>query len=454
MTLLTRGIDTRARDIVRVASSGCVRHVRTTWALALSLAACREGGDADDEAASSDSSGSGDTDTGQDDGPDPDDDGDGSSSAGDDGDGSDGDGSGTDGDSGDADESDDGSDSTTGDAIVPPFAISNEADFGPLAPTGLVLGPPNGTFDTDTDCTDEATLGICEHVETDTVSACVCRADEIVIGDLQVVGTRALVLLAWTSVDVIGVLDVGGKNGVDGPGAWMHYLETADGSWGGVGGSYGSFGGENSAEPYGEDELVPLVGGMTGQDACGGSLGGGAGGALQISAGERIGIDGVVNAGGGGGEGGSPSDSCNGGAGGGSGGAILLESIGVEVYGAVAANGGGAGSGGTTSYSGNDGDDAVSVASADGGPSQSEEPCALGNTVFSGWGGAGATESQSAADGGIGGYESVCFDSADVYSGNGGGGGGVGRVRVNTALGPQGCICTGDFSPATTFGEL
>jgi hypothetical protein len=451
VTLLTDEIDTGARDIERATTSGCVRHFRSTCLLSLWMSACRERGDAADTAASSESSDGGSEtadDTEPADAEDEASDPTGAAEAADET----GAESETAGESEGSDGSGDGS--TTGDAVVPPFTISNAVDFGELAPTGLVLGPPNGTFDTDADCTDDASLGICEPVQTDTIDACVCRADEIVIGDLQIVGTRALVLLAWTSVDVLGVLDVGGAQAFDGPGAWSHYLEAADFAGGGVGGSYGSFGGENSAEPYGEPELVPLVGGMSGQEACGGQPGGGAGGALQISAGERITVDGVVNAGGGGGTGGWASDSCNGGAGGGSGGAILLESVGVEVYGMVAANGGGAGSGGTTSFLGNDGADAVSIASADGGPSQSEAPCALGNTVYSGYGGAGATASQSAGDGGVGGSETICFDNADVYSGNGGGGGGVGRVRVNTELGAQGCICTGDFSPATTFGEL
>jgi hypothetical protein len=421
------------------------------------LVACADAASDSDAEASGDSSGSGSgsasADDADDGGESPDDDDDtapddGGTDASDDANDDDDDDTAADGDSSD----DDGGESTTASGIDPPFTVSNAADFGELAPTGLVLGPPNGTFDTDEDCTEDAPLGVCEAVATTTVDACVCRADEIVIGDLTVVGTRALVLLAWTSVEVVGVLDVGGHDGEPGPGAWMAYAEEAPFSAGGLGGSYGSFGGNDAAEPYGEAELVPLVGGMNGQDGCGATDGGGAGGALQISAGERIVVAGIVDAGGGGGAGGFPSDTCNGGAGGGSGGAILLESIEVEIYGEIAANGGGAGSGGTTSYFGHAGDDALGVERADGAASQSEESCALGNTVFSGWGGDGATADASAGDGGPTDSETICFTS--IYAGEGGGGGGVGRVRVNTDDGAQGCICTGDFSPETTFGDV
>ena len=70
--------------------------------------------------------------------------------------------------------------------------ISNESDFGPLAETGLRLGPPNGVFDTDNDCIASSPLGQCAPVAlaSDRPDACVCRVDEIVIGRELVLGNR------------------------------------------------------------------------------------------------------------------------------------------------------------------------------------------------------------------------------------------------------------------------
>jgi hypothetical protein len=351
-------------------------------------------------------------------------------------------------------------DDTTGDdassgGVDAPFVISNEDDFGPLLPTGLELGPPNGTFDTDVQCTEDAVLGICEAVTTATAYACVCRADRLVVGDLRVVGSRALVLLAWSRVEIVGALDLGGEAAQYGAGASFEYADEADGSLGGAGGSFGTAGARDAADTYGTSELIPLQGGMNGQSACGDAPGGGGGGALQISAGEEIVVVGIVNAGGGGGEGGSASDACCiGGPGGGCGGGVLLESLDVQVAGVVAANGGGGGSGGTTSYLGDAGDDAVSIEAAPGGSAQSEEPCLLGDTVYSGAGGVGAAQGDAPGDGGPSDDETACFENADVYAGQGGGGGGMGRIRINTVDGAQGCLCAGDFSPTPTFGSV
>jgi hypothetical protein len=336
----------------------------------------------------------------------------------------------------------------------PPYAISNEADFGPLRMTGLVLGPPSGTFDTDADCVDAAPLGECTPVALGgpRVDACVCRADEVVIGDLRVTGSRALVVLAWRRIEIVDRLDVSGLGREPGPGAFARYEAEATGSSGGAGGSFGTTGGGSAAETYGADDLVPLVGGMDGQSACGPDLGGGGGGAVQLSAGEVVLVTGAIVAGGGGGRGGGVGDFCNGGRGGGSGGAVLVEAPRVEMRGTIAANGGGAGSGGTTSYSGNSGSDADSLERASGGPGQREPVCALYDDIFSGSGGSGAILDETGGSGGSSASETRCI--GDSYAGAGGGGGGVGRVRVNTERGALACICSGEFSPAATFGEL
>jgi hypothetical protein len=338
--------------------------------------------------------------------------------------------------------------------MPPPFVVSNEGDFGPLRETGLVLGPPSGTFDTDGDCVAEGSLGECEAVvlPRDRVDACVCRADEIVIGDLRVTGSRALVLLAWRSIEIEGRLDAGGIGRTRGPGAFASYETEASGSAGGAGGSFGTEGAGSALAAYGADALVPLNGGMDGESACGPALGGGGGGSIQLSAGELVLVTGEINAGGGGGTGGGVGDSCNGGRGGGSGGAILIEAPRVEMRGALAANGGAGGSGGATTSSGSSGDDAVGLARAAGGASRLETTCALYPDIYSGAGGRGADASEPASPGGPSSSETRCI--GDSYAGAGGAGGGLGRIRINTEMGARACICSGGFSPAATFGEL
>ncbi|HJZ88056.1 MAG TPA: hypothetical protein VKN99_22940, partial [Polyangia bacterium] len=229
---------------------------------------------------------------------------------------------------------------------------SNSGDLGGLEHTGLTVGAPSGNFDTDTDCVAPSALGNCRVAQPSggLPEVCVCRSDELTIGSLQVSGARALALFALRSVTVSGTLDVSGRGLTDGAGAARAYASASDGLVGGTGGSYASSGGgSGAAASYGEAAIIPLQGGMRGQDACS-VRGGGAGGALQVSAGEQITVTGRIQAGGGGGRGGRGGGSCLGGAGGGSGGAVLLEAPMVAMTGAAAANGAGGGGGGSTSY--------------------------------------------------------------------------------------------------------
>src|SRR5688572_6540420 len=122
------------------------------------------------------------------------------------------------------------------------ITASNADDFGALKPTGLVVAPPNGTFDTDVDCTATSALGTCTPVaRTDLPQACVCRADELTIGTLRVKGSRALVLMVWKRVTVQTLLDVSGDPGVAGPGAARKYMGIVTGN-GGAGGSFATSG--------------------------------------------------------------------------------------------------------------------------------------------------------------------------------------------------------------------
>jgi hypothetical protein len=291
----------------------------------------------------------------------------------------------------------------------------------------------------------------------------VCRADEITIGSLKVTGSRALVLLAYKSVVVQTVLDVSGDTGVDGPGGSYIYSAGASSPNGGVGGSFATTGGGANSNgavasaPYGEPALVPLLGGMRGQPSHG--PGGGAGGALQITAGERVDVLGVINAGGGGGRYGSPGYGTSGAGGGGSGGGILVEAPTVVISGTAVANGGGgggAGGGGGSQGPGTSGAGGGEVGlpidpmvQAWGGSGEDGHGCPLYGYVYGGDGGYGGIGTTPATNGQTSGYDSRCLDTS--YVGGGGGGGGVGRIRVNTI---SGCQCGGKISPQPTFGML
>lgn len=325
---------------------------------------------------------------------------------------------------------------------------SNVDETGPLPVIDLAVGPPNGAFDTDEGCLPEATLGQCEAIE----DLCVCRARSVLVNALTIRGRRGLVLLAEESVEIIGVLDVSAVGATPGPGARPSTFEAA--AAGRVGASGGAHFGAGAGSPranVGNAELIPARGGEPGQDGCG-SSGGGGGGAVQITAGVRVLVTGAILAGGGGGQGG-PSGACNGGAGGGAGGGILIEAPTVEVRGRIFARGGGGGSGGTTDFSGSAGADGGLEIGA-GGPRQAEETCPLGETVFSGRGGDGAAGDPNGQLGGTGTRETVCFDNVDATGADGGGGGGIGRIRINTARGAQGCVCAGDFDPMPAFGTI
>ncbi len=331
---------------------------------------------------------------------------------------------------------------------------SNSGGAGSLEETGLIIGPPNGTFHTADDCTEASVLGQCHLVEVgDSPDLCICNMDELTIGNLSVSGGPALVILAYRHVVISGTLTVAGDGAASGPGAGFEYDSAATSMSGGAGGSYGSAGGYGAAaEPYGNEQLVPLVGGMRGQDSCNSRAGGGGGGALQITAGQSVTVSGTINAGGGGGSGGSGSGSCLGGAGGGSGGGVLIEAPAVEISGIIAANGGGGGGAGNDSgslgYAGQDGSGGTTTAF--GGQGRDGFGCPLYGYTSGGDGGSGSAFDANGQPGQGSDSEAGCIGGAD-YVGAGGAGGGAGRIRVNT---DTGCVCAGTFSPTPSFGQL
>jgi hypothetical protein len=341
------------------------------------------------------------------------------------------------------------------------FAPSNGSDFGAVTSNGMTVAPPNGTFDTSTDCTSPSALGACEVVTRATLGeACVCRADRFTIGDLRINGSRALVLLAHREVTVSGKLDLSGRTNLDGPGAsYVYSSPPASLHSGGVGGSHATIGGSSAsvaaAAEYGDPSLVPLAGGMRGQ-VSGGQSGGG-GGALQISARESIQVTGVINVGGGGGGGGVSAFSSAGAGGGGSGGALLLEAQTVIVNGKLVANGGGGGGGGGETRGGTSGMSGGAgifgeLDPASGGDGDDGGGCALHGYTSGGWGGVGGRGVDAAGTGGPSDGFNGCLGGNHFFVGYGGGGGGVGRIRINTKTG---CQCGGGMiSPSPTYGSV
>jgi hypothetical protein len=241
---------------------------------------------------------------------------------------------------------------------------------------------------------------------------------------LYVTGSRPLVILASDSVRIDGFIEVHsgacpgpsgstGWAGVDGLGPGGGSAGTNDVAMGGGGGGgYCTAGGNGGGDyekdsggvggkPYGNAELIPLMGGSTGAQARLSYNAGAGGGALQVSAGAIV-LSGYITAPGGGGT----QDKGWGGSGAGSGGAIVLEGSTIKLDGVVAANGG---AGGQDYYDGSAGQPSGVVA---GGIA-----C----------GGDGAAGNVPARDG--------LNDSDPNCHASGGGGGGAGRIRLNTESG-------------------
>jgi hypothetical protein len=256
-------------------------------------------------------------------------------------------------------------------------------------------------------------------------------------------GDNALVILSCRDVRIEGVLlangdwttggeyiyywrGPGGAYSGRGPGAGIAGTtpSTSNYSGGGGGGSFGGMGGRgggssagNGGPTYGNDTLVPLLGGSGGgngalESTIPGGPGGPGGGALQISTAAAITVSGVIEAGG---CGGLRGENATGGGGGGSGGSILLESLTLTIQAGaiIASNGGGGGSGGNSGAFGQTGESGQPrLLPALGGASIGAGSCAGGN-------GSGSTD--------LAGQSVGCTD----YNG-GGGGGAAGRIRLNS----------------------
>ncbi|MGE0868523.1 MAG: hypothetical protein AB7P03_08175 [Kofleriaceae bacterium] len=278
----------------------------------------------------------------------------------------------------------------------------------------------------------------------------VIRASDVTIeGTLDVTGNRPLAIVA-TTITVNGVIDASATLATPGPGGRAPGAVMASNGVhagvlhdsGGAGGGFGTKGtkggtvgnGPGCADPVadggapgaivGTNVLDVLEGGAGGGNGspgfCATPLGGGGGGAVQLSALERIETtaNSVIGAGGGGGAGGLYCLALDGGAGsgGGAGGAIYLDAPTVVLAGIIAANGGGGGSGAYSplTLNGLPGADALAaMAPASGGMKRGDGGMA---------GGRGATAMHPAKPGG----------SSPCDANGGGGGGAVGRVVVRS----------------------
>jgi hypothetical protein len=279
-------------------------------------------------------------------------------------------------------------------------------------------------------------------------------------GLLTVTGDRPLILAVYGDATIDGGVRANASGTTPGPGSspalcgaglgglggtYQQGFQAGGGGGGGGGfGTGGASGGRGSTKDgpggpagmasaaNGMAELRPLRGGCpggqggAGQSAQTGGVGGAGGGAIQVSSLGRLTLGGVIEAHGGGGQGG-PTGTSNttigrGGGGGGSGGAVLLEAnvVALQLSARVQVNGGGGGSGASSDGEGDDGDDGQTNSSAGGGM----------GPQYSGPGGTGGFSVVGPTSG---------FQGIDSQiGGGGGGGGGLGRIRINAAQ-----ACTG-----------
>jgi hypothetical protein len=300
---------------------------------------------------------------------------------------------------------------------------------------------------------------------------CVIAGASVEIGSgvgVTFTGERAVVMIATTTFDVGGTVDVGSHAAQFGPGASLVgtdpvacpvFATKPSSHGGGAGGSLGGPGGNGGGN---EDDHGGVVGvappatglraGCPGQD--GGSagqgfgLGGYGGGAIEIIAGTSITIGGRVDASGTGGIGGrcvgacnntDPSTNADGGGGAGAGGTILLEAPSITATGMVFADGGGGGEGASHTIDGANGTDPMGTTAALGGNA----------TDHAGQGGTGSyTTALFGAVGGDGKKSGTI-----PAGGGGGGGGGPGAIRVHGASSIDGVGdgLSGVVSPPASF---
>lgn len=341
---------------------------------------------------------------------------------------------------------------TPPDASPAQFGSFVKVRFGSLS--DVPTKPPMLTADVDTDAST-----LCDKHHDQTGKYCVIAGSSITVASgmtLRAHGSKPLVLLATTTFDLEGTIDVSSKHGDSQVGAGAKpqgsclATTAAMGHSGGYGGSFGGAGGMGGTPMLttGEAGGVPapaitssptdLRGGCPGGDGAGNvgaaGTGGSGGGAVAIIAVTSIHLNGQINASGAGGIGGTGNGSGGGAGGGGAGGMIVLDAplidagTGPNVW--LFANGGSGGQGGTGTGNGSGaGDDGME--SPD--PTTQAPPGANPNRS-GGHGGGGSAGTVKDGD-----PAAVAVNMGD----GGGGGGGAGFIRSMATAGAV-------FAPATT----
>jgi hypothetical protein len=319
------------------------------------------------------------------------------------------------------------------------------ACYGSYASGGFLTICPQGTEVLDPWVADTVldTAGVemdCEiQIQTAEGELCIIVAESIAIsGSVDTRGTSPLVLLATKDITIDGILHADSAGVTRGAGfdplscdkTTIHGTSGNGVNPGGAGGAGGSFGTRGAAGGDGDgmhaagtpaaaaSQVSALRGGCSGGN--GGQAidgqgtkptGGWGGGAIYLLAGDRITINGVVNASGGGGE---AATLQAGGGGGGAGGMIVLDAPHVVLNGAgLIAHGGGGGGGACSTTNGMRGQGAI--------PPSYTTTGGTGGSGGGGTGGNGATFGNALAQIGQGGSASC---------GGGGGGGGHGIIRI------------------------
>jgi hypothetical protein len=286
------------------------------------------------------------------------------------------------------------------------------ACFG-QAPAGTLEFNISGEINTDAD-------GRCQAIS----GSCAIVADHIAVDagiNVRAAGSKPLILLGASGIDVEGTLDAASLSGQSSTGAGADPSACANALSdtrpdGGAGGSFGTPGGSGGVGLMGTaHQPAPAVVATSVRGGCPGEAGGHTGGsgghgggAVYLISGVVVTVGGTINASGEGGVGGLASD--RGGGGGGAGGLVGLDAPSVTVTGVIFANGGGGGGGaGTTIAGGNGADPSSPIMAAAGGTAN--------QTNGGGPGGAGSVSSGNGSSGSNG-------------NGAGGGGGGAGAVRA------------------------
>jgi hypothetical protein len=374
------------------------------------------------------------------------------------------------------------------DGSVPPPPISHVPVRYLTDGTCDLIISTSRTFDTQTGQLDAAPLpsGCLHNIETtpggdggqpSSISVLAVRSLMIAAGStLKVTGPNPLVIAAGTTIEINGIIDGSANLNTQGPGG----LATGPGvggngnsagtnlivDSGGAGGSFGTNGADGADADNGTTTApggprgmqYPIIdpslstallagstggagiGPVTNSDptiACG--LGGGGGGAIQLTAGTslQIGAAGRLLVNGGGGLGGCADSSSNparSGGGGGSGGALFLEApiLTIDNGAVLTANGGGGGGGADTGDKrGNNGQNG----------SASDNPALGGATVGSG-------PNNPSGTGGNGAAGTILPTSGSVTANTGGGGAGLGRTVFRAQTQPTSPAI---ISPAATF---